>query len=228
MIRIGIPAGLQSTIFSISNVLIQSSINSFGSVVIAGNSAASNIENFIGIATNSIHHAGVSFVSQNLGAGKPDRVRRIAGNCYFLVFLIGTVLSVGVYLLGRPLLGIFTPDAAVIEAGMIRITWVGLSHMLCGGVDVACGLVRGLGRSWLPMIVTLVGACLFRIIWIFTVFAKFPRLDVLYAAYPITWALTLLAHTVCIIVLIRKLFQHTPLKKASPAPVSETSAKQEA
>ena len=227
MIRIGIPAGLQSTIFSISNVLIQSSINSFGSVVIAGNSAACNIESFIGIATNAIHHAGVSFVSQNLGANKPDRVRRVAINCYILVFIIGAVLCAGVYLLGRPLLGIFSPDPLVVEAGMIRITWIGLTYIICGAMDVACGIVRGLGHSWLPMIITLLGACVFRIIWIFTVFARFRSLEVLYASYPITWTITLIAQTICVVIFIRKLHRTKPLKKRLPLPEFELPGKQE-
>ena len=205
MIRIGIPAGLQSTIFSVSNVLIQSSINSFGSIVIAGNSAASNIDGFLGIATNAIHQAGVSFVSQNLGANKPDRIRRVAGSCYFLVVVTDVVLSSVVYLFGRPLLGIFSPDSAVVDAGMVRLFWVGLMHVFCGTMDVACGLVRGLGKSWLPMIISLLGACALRIVWIYTVFIHVRTLDSLYMAYPITWGITLVAHTVCVITLIRKL-----------------------
>jgi len=213
MIRIGIPAGLQSTIFSVSNVLIQSSINSFGSIVIAGNSAASNIDGFLGIATNAIHQAGVSFVSQNLGANKPDRIRRVAGCCYILVVVIDVVLSSVVYLFGRPLLGIFSPDSTVVDAGMVRLFWVGLLHVFCGTMDVACGLVRGLGKSWLPMIISLLGACALRIVWIFTVFAHVRTLDSLYMAYPITWGITLIAHTVCVITLIRKLEAAAPPPK---------------
>ena len=205
MIRIGVPAGLQSTLFSVSNVLIQSSINSFGSAVIAGNSAAQNLEGFIGIVTNSIHQAGVSFISQNLGAGKPNRVSRVAINCYALELSIGVVLSCIIYLFGRPLLGIFSPDIAVVDAGMIRIGIVSVTYVICGAVDVSCGLVRGLGKSWLPMIVTLIGACVLRIIWVLTVFAHFKTLESVYMAYPITWTLTLIAHTVCVVVLIRKL-----------------------
>lgn len=231
MVRIGIPAGLQSTIFSISNVLIQSSINSFGSIVIAGNSAASNIDGFLGIATNAIHQAGVSFVSQNLGANKPDRIRRVAGCCYVLVIVIDVVLSSVVYLFGRPLLGIFSPDSLVVEAGMVRLLWVGLFHVFCGTMDVACGLVRGLGKSWLPMIVTLLGACALRIVWIYTVFARVRTLDSLYIAYPITWGITLIAHTVCVIALIRKLNASARPPKAvrqlpefHPEPAAETAA----
>lgn len=209
MIRIGIPAGLQSTIFSISNVLIQSSINSFGSAAIAGNSAASNIDGFLGIATNAIHHAGVSFVSQNLGAGKRERIVRVAINCYALSIVVGVTLSLTAYTFARPLLGIFSPEASVIEAGLIRMKWVSLTHFICGTMDVACGIVRGLGKSWLPMIISLLGACVLRIIWIFTVFARIRTLDILYMAYPITWSITLLAQTVCIVVLLRRMKRHS-------------------
>jgi len=215
MIRIGIPAGLQSTMFSISNLLIQSSINAFGSTVIAGNSAAGNLESFVSIAMNAIHHAGVSFISQNLGANKPERVPRITAICLSLVAGIGLVMGNCVYLLGRPLLSIFSPESEVIDAGMIRLRIVGSFYFFCGLMDVCCGIVRGLGRSWLPMIVSMLGACALRIIWIYTIFTVYPTLECLYLSYPISWALTFLAHLITVILLIRRLKprEHRPVQQ---------------
>ena len=157
MVRIGIPAGLQGTIFSISNVLIQSSINIFGSTVIAGNSAGSNLDQLVYIAMNAFYHAAVSFVSQNLGAGKIERIPRIARSCFALVVTVGIVTGGLCYLFGRTLLSIFTPEAPVIDAGMIRLQWVCLPYFLCGTMEVGCGIVRGIGHAWLPMLVSTMG-----------------------------------------------------------------------
>lgn len=143
MIRIGIPAGLQGTIFSISNVLIQSSINVFGATVIAGNSAGSNLDQLVYIAMNAFYHSAVSFVSQNLGAGKIDRIPRIARSCFLLVSAIGIATGGICYLFGRSLLAIFSPEASVIDAGMVRLQWVCLPYFLCGMMEVGCGYCPG-------------------------------------------------------------------------------------
>ena len=203
MIRIGIPAGLQGTIFSISNVLIQSSINSFGSTVIAGNAAGSNLDQLVYIAMNSFYHAAVSFVSQNIGANKLERVPRVAFGCYGLVSAFGVAIGAVIFLFGRPLLSIFSPEQAVIDAGMIRLRWCCLPYFLCGLMEVGCGIVRGMGHAWLPMIVSTVGGCVLRVVWIYTVFAQHHTLDSLYLSYPVSWAATATVHALCAFILIR-------------------------
>lgn len=214
IVRIGLPAGLQSSLFAISNVLIQSAINTFGAAVIAGNSAAGNIEGFIGIVTSSISQAGVSFISQNLGAEKPERVKRVVINCYSLAVSVGMVVVCAIYTFGRPLLGIFSSEPEVVDAGMIRIGIVSVSQIICGNVDISTGIVRGLGKSWLPMIITLLGTCVVRILWVYTVFARVGTLKCLYTAYPVTWTLTLIAQVTCVVVLLRRLKQRQTVQQA--------------
>lgn len=194
MMKIGLPAGIQSSLFSFSNVLIQSSINSFGSVVIAGNSAGASIEQFVYISMNSVHQAMVSFTSQNVGAKKPERINRILFACLGLVVTIGLIMGIGVNLLGGPLLSIYSSDPAVIEAGKVRLLWISAPYFLCGIMEVIMGVMRGLGYAITPMIVSLSGACVFRIIWIATFFAWFPSIAVLLASYPISWILTAFCH----------------------------------
>ncbi len=168
MLRIGLPAGIQSTLFSLSNVLIQSSINSFGSVVIAGNSAGASIENFVYISMNAVHQATVSFTSQNNGAGKPERIHQIFISSLGLVTAVGLIMGFGVNLLGGPLLSIYSSDPAVIAAGRVRLLWVSAPYFLCGIMEIVMGVMRGLGYAITPMLVSLSGACLFRIVWILT------------------------------------------------------------
>ena len=199
IIAIGIPAGLQSTIFSVSNVIIQSAINSFGYVTMAGNSAAANLDSFIYIAMNSVYHAALSFTSQNMGARKPERINKVLMGCVALVIMIGIGMTAIVYLLGPKLLSLYVSktDAdrdAVIAVGMIRMTYVALPYSLCGLMEVGCGTLRGLGKSWLPLVISTMGACVSRIIWIYTVFAADPTLETLYISYPISWILTVAAH----------------------------------
>ncbi len=217
MIRIGIPAGLQGTIFSLSNVLIQSSINSFGSVVIAGNVAASNIDQLVYIAMNAVHHAAVSFVSQNVGARKTKRIPKIIGSCYLLVLVVGLALGILFYLFGRPLLAIFSSDVSVIDAGMIRMKWLCLPYFICGMMDVGCGIVRGLGKSWMPMIVSTLGACGLRIVWLLTIFQVYHTLDMLYLSYAVTWVITGGTHAICAL-LIWKKWKRTSVSTTLPLP----------
>ena len=226
MIRIGIPAGLQSTVFSISNVLIQSAINAFGAAAIAGNVAAMNIDNIIYIALNAIHHAAVSFISQNLGAGKLDRIVRIARSCLLMTLAIGGVMCVVTLLAGESLLTIFNREPDVIAAGMVRIRNAGAFYFLCGLMEVSCGIVRGMGSSWLPMIVSMVGVCGIRIVWIYTIFAAFPTLQVLYISYPVTWIITMLIHLLCAVLVYKRLkLRHAPKSKTQMPEFTHESAK---
>lgn len=216
MMQVGLPAGLQSVIFNISNVLIQSSINSFGATVVAGNTAASNIESFVYISMNAIYQTALSFTSQNFGARQFHRVDRILIHCMVLVFMIGIIFGNGVYLLGKPLLSIYTSEPDVIAYGLNRLAVVSVSYCLCGLMDVFAGTIRGLGYSVLPMLVSLIGACVFRVVWIFTVFHWHRSLFVLYASYPISWALTLAAHIICYLIIRHRIFPHKIEKESTP------------
>lgn len=204
MIRIGLPAGMQGAIFSISNVLIQSSINSFGSVAMAGSTAASNIEGFVYTSMNSLHQTALSFTSQNYGAGKTDRINRILLLCLGCVTVVGLVMGNCAYFFGHQLLGIYSSDPEVISYGLVRMSYVAVPYFLCGIMDVMVGSLRGLGYSIMPMLVSLTGACGFRILWIVTVFQWFRSLDTLFISYPISWGLTAAVHMICYFFAIRK------------------------
>ena len=198
IMKIGLPAGLQGCIFSISNVLIQSSVNSFGSTVMAGNTAASNIEGFVYVSMNSLHQTCISFTSQNFGAGKFKRIKKVLINCLVIVAITGLVLGNSAYFFGKYLLSAYNNEAEVISYGLIRLSIISTMYFLCGLMDVMVGAMRGIGYSILPMIVSLVGACGLRIVWIYTVFAKFRTLDILFISYPVTWTITFLSHLVCL------------------------------
>jgi len=204
IIRIGLPAGLQGSLFSISNVLIQSSVNSFGSLVVAGNGVASNIEGFVYTAMNAQHQADMTFASQNYGAGKPDRVKRTLWCCLGVVTAIGLSMGLLILLFGRPLLGLYNQEPEVIAKGMIRMGIIMPTYFLCGLMDVMVGQLRGVGYSIMPMIVSLTGACLLRIVWILTVFAQNHDLTVLYMSYPVSWFVTFVIHFLCYMLIARK------------------------
>lgn len=203
IVIVGLPAGLQGTVFSISNVTIQASVNSFGSIVMAGNGAATNLEGFVYQAMNSFYQSAVSFTSQNLGAKKIDRINKILLTCLLYVTITGFIAGYGVYIFGEPLLGIYTNDPAVVTAGMIRLSNVCRVYLLCGIMDVICGCIRGLGNSFVPMVTSLLGACAFRLVWIATVFKKYHDLKILYISYPISWLLTLSFHLLFYIIIKR-------------------------
>ena len=190
LIKIGIPAGIQGSVFSISNVLIQSSVNSFGEVVLAGNTAASNIEGFIYAAMNAIYSASLAFTAQNVGARNFNNIRKTFIDSLILVTIVGASLSALAILFAKPLLGIYINTEEAIQYGITRMSYIVIPYFLCGIMDVATGTLRGLGFSISPTIITLFGACIFRIVWIYTAFAAHHELWVLYISYPISWALT--------------------------------------
>lgn len=204
IMKIGLPAGLQGCIFSISNVLIQSSVNSFGSTVMAGNTAASNIEGFVYVSMNSLHQTCISFTSQNFGADKFKRIKKVLINCLVIVAITGLVLGNSAYFFGKYLLSAYNNETEVISYGLIRLSIISTMYFLCGLMDVMVGAMRGIGYSILPMIVSLVGACGLRIVWIYTVFVKFRTLDILFISYPVTWTITFLSHLVCYYIVTRK------------------------
>ena len=188
--KIGLPAGLQSCFFSISNMVIQSSINSFGAIAMAGSTAASNIEGFVYNAMNAVYQADLSFTSQNVGAGMYSRINRILGTCILATTLIGLPLGLLACLFGTQLISIYNTDPEVISSGLERLYIICATYFLCGYGDVLVGSLRGMGESFIPMIVTLTGVCGLRILWILTVLNIFPTLGVLYMCYPVSWAVT--------------------------------------
>lgn len=197
IMRIGFPAGLQGTVFSLSNVLIQSSVNSFGSIAVAGNTAGQNIEGFIYMAMNTFHQTALSFSSQNFGAGNYKRIGKVFLECLGLVTFVGLSLGWLAYLFGNQLLGIYSSDPRVIEVGLLRMSVICTMYFLCGIMDVTVGQLRGIGCSVLPMVVSILGVCAFRVFWIFTVFAQYRSLWVLYISYPVSWVLTAGVNMLC-------------------------------
>ncbi len=199
IISIGLPASVQGMVFSFSNVIIQSSINSFGTTVVAGNSAAANLEGFVYMAMNAFYQASVSFTSQNLGAGKTDRINKILFNAELCAIVTGLVMGRLVVFFGHPLLGLYTDSSAAILAGQKRLNVICGTYALCGIMDVVVGSLRGLGKSILPMLVSIVGVCGVRLVWIFTFFKEpyFHTPFSLYMTYPVSWVITFCAHFMC-------------------------------
>lgn len=202
---IGLPAGIQGSLFSISNVLIQSSVNSFGSVAMAGNTAGSNVEGFVYTAMNSVHQTAVSFTGQNLGGRRYDRINKILIECLLFVTMIGLVMGNGAVLFGSRILSLYSSEPEVIAYGLQRMEVICAFYCFCGIMDVLVGSIRGLGYAVMPMFVSLMGACAFRIVWVYTVFQWNRTLRTLYISYPVSWAITALAHAVCFIIVRSKL-----------------------
>lgn len=207
MIQIGLPAGIQGSLFSLSNVLIQSSVNSFGSIAMAGNTASSNIEGFVYTAMNAFHQTAISFTGQNFGAQKYKRIGKILLICQVMVIAVGLLFGNAAYFCGGTLLKLYSSDSAVIEFGLLRMSIICTTYCLCGMMDVMVGSLRGMGHSIMPMLVSLSGACLFRIVWIYTIFAQEHTLLCLYISYPISWALTFGVHLICFMISYRKLIR---------------------
>lgn len=205
IVRVGLPAGMQGAIFSISNVLIQSSVNSFGSIAMAGNTTSQNIEGFIYTSMNAIYQTNLSFTSQNYGGRKFSRINRITLTCIGVVVAVGLVLGLSCYGAGEFLVGIYSSDPEVIRYGVSRLSMFGCTYFICGIMDVMVGAIRGLGYSILPMCVSLTGACAFRVIWIYTVFQWSHSLKTLYLSYPASWIVTTTAHIICFLIIRRKL-----------------------
>ena len=205
IIKIGLPAGIQGIVFSISNVLIQSSINSFGSIAMAGNAAASSLEGFIWISMNAYYQANLSFTSQNIGAKKYSRIKRITIISVGIVAVIGVILGISSNAFGRELLGIYNSNPDVIAFGLNRLKFVGLLSFIGGSADTLGGSMRGLGYSILPTVIALSANCVFRIIWVLTIFKMNPTPDVLFFSYPVSWVLALLCYLVSFIIALHKL-----------------------
>lgn len=194
MMHIGLPAGMQGVCFSLSNVIIQSTVNGYGATIVAGNAASQNLEGFMYVSMNAVHQAAVTFVSANMGAGEHRRMRSAMLQSIALVTMIGVGTGIVFYVFKSYLLGMYTNDTAVIAEGARRLTVFTTTYSLCGIMDVLCGVMRGTGSSVIPMVISLVGACVMRILWVMFVLPLFEdpsiRLMMLYYSYPISWILT--------------------------------------
>lgn len=206
ILRIGIPAGIQGVVFSLSNVVIQSSINSFGATVMAGNAAAANLEGFVWVAMNAFNQAALTFTGRNLGAGKYSRINKIMITTESCEVLTGLILGTLIFILYRPLLGIYSDVPEVIAAGHTRLKYICLTYCFCGMMDCIVGSIRGMGASIVPTVVSLIGACGLRILWIATIFQipQFHTLEMLYISYPVSWLITFFAHMVYYTMLRKK------------------------
>ena len=206
ILQIGLPAGFQGMVFSFSNVVIQSAINSFGAIAVAGNSAAANIEGFVYMAMNAFYQATISFTSQNFGAKQYKRIYKILFSGEVLVIITGLVLGNAAVFFGETLLGIYSASEPVIAEGMLRLQMICTVYALCGIMDVLVGALRGMGCSLVPMIVSLIGACGLRLLWISTVFQmpEYHSLQTVYISYPITWIITFTVHAITFIIVAKK------------------------
>lgn len=213
LLKIGVPAGIQGSLFSISNVIIQSSVNSFGAVVVAGNSAAGTLEGFVYTIMNSFHQTALNFIGQNMGAKQYKRINKILWICLGCVFVVGGVCGGGFYLLGRPLLSIFISDSAqAIEYGMIRMMFICLPYFVCGLMDVTTGAIRGMGVSLTPMVITILGVCGLRIGWIYTIFQipAYHTLSCLYFSYIVSWVATFFVELIAFFIIYRRTIRLHP------------------
>lgn len=191
IMKVGIPAGIQSIVFSLSNIVVQSSLNSFDSaIIVAGNSAALNIENFVYIGMNAFTQATITFTSQNIGAKKYKAIKKILWLTFLLTFISGFSVSFIIWIFGRFFLSLYTNDVAVIDAGMIRLTYVTLLLVLNGLLDVFVCSMRGMGNSIVPTVTMIIGICGLRMSWLWFIFPLYPTLQIIYVCFPISWIFT--------------------------------------
>ena len=207
---VGVPAGIQSVVINFSNVLLQSSVNSFGSIAMAGYTAANNIFGFLFVSVNSITQACMSFTSQNYGAGKKKRMDRVLIDCMILSVIVAVTLGGSANLFGPQLLHIYTTDADVIACGTEILLYTTLTYFLCGIMDLIPGALRGMGHSAVPMILSIIGTVGTRIFWIYGVFPTHRSLMVLFLSYPASWLATILLQAVCFYFVRKKVHSTMP------------------
>lgn len=207
MIRIGLPAGMQSSLFAISNVMIQSSVNSFGDIFMSGNAASGNIEGFVYVSLNAFHQTAVNFIGQNSGARQYKRITKTLWICLACCVVVGLSLGTLIWSFGPQLLSVYITDSAeAIGYGMIRMTYIALPYFLCGLMDVSTGALRGLGSSFTPMLISVLGVCGIRIFWISTLFQlpQFHTPQFLYSSYAFSWTVTFLCQMTAFYFVFRK------------------------
>ena len=202
--QVGLPAGIQSTVINFSNALLQSSVNSFGSIAMAGYTAANNLFGFLYVSTNSITQACMSFTSQNYGVGKWKRMDRVLFDCIILSVAVVLILGGGMYFFGPEVLKIYTTNPRVISCGMEVLTYTTLTYFLCGIMDLLPGALRGMGYSSVPMILSIIGTVGTRIVWIFGIFPNHRSLDILFISYPVSWMITIVLQVICFYFVRRK------------------------
>ncbi|MBC5684369.1 MATE family efflux transporter [Ruminococcus sp. NSJ-13] len=195
--QVGIPAGIQSTVINFSNALLQSSVNSFGSTAMAGYTAANNILGFLYVSVNAVTQACMSFTSQNYGVGKYKRMDRVLINCLILSVVISGILGCGSYAFGTEILKVYTEDPKVIQCGLEILSMTTVTYFLCGIMDLFPGALRGMGRSGVPMILSIIGTVGTRIVWIFMLFPQHRSLEFLFISYPASWLLTIVMQVIC-------------------------------
>ena len=205
--QVGVPAGIQSTVINFSNVLLQSSVNSFGSIAMAGYTAANNILGFLFVSVNSVTQACMSFTSQNYGVRKWKRMDKILVDCMILSMIVALVLGGGFYIFGSQILRIYTENEEVIRCGMEILSYTTLTYFLCGFMDLFPGAMRGMGFSAAPMMLSIVGTVGTRIVWIFGIFPRYRSLSVLFISYPVSWILTIAMQVVCFFIVRRKVHE---------------------
>ena len=220
IIRIGLPAGIQSSMFAISNVIVQSSINSFNSeALMSGNGAAANIEGFVYVLMNSFHQTAVNYIGQNMGAHQYKRIKKIFGLCLIYVTIAGFAAGFSVWTFGEKLLSIYITDSPeAIQYGLIRFNYIALPYFVCGLMDVSTGSLRGLGASFTPMLLSILGVCGIRIMWIYTVFQipKFHTPEWLYISYLMSWLGTFIFQTTAFIIIYKKRVQSHNIASRMP------------
>ena len=195
--QVGVPAGIQSTVINLSNALLQSSVNSFGSTAMAGYTAANNIFGFLYISVNSITQSCMSFTSQNYGVRKTKRMDKILIDCMILSFVFSFTLGCGAYFFGNELLRLYTSDPKVIQCGIEILAFTTVPYFCCGLMDLFPGALRGMGHSGVPMILSIIGTVGTRIVWIFGLFPNHRSLSFLFISYPVSWILTILMQVIC-------------------------------
>lgn len=207
LFQVGIPAGIQSTVINFSNVLLQSSVNSFGSIAMAGYTAANNIFGFLYATVNSFTQACMSFTSQNYGVKKWKRMDKVLIDCMILSVAVTLIMGGGVYIFGEPILGIYTSDPEVIRCGMEILLYTTATYFLCGLMDLFPGAMRGMGYSTMPMILSIIGTVGTRIFWIYCIFPSHHSLDVLFISYPLSWFLTIVMQVACFYFVRKKVYR---------------------
>ncbi len=221
ILRVGVPAGLQSTLFALSNVIIQSSINGFGAAAVAGSAAAANLEAFVYASMNAVTQSCLTVVGQNYGAAKPKNIDLAMLQCLALTVCVGLGMAILVYAAGRPLLRFYGCTGEGIAFGLRRLRIICLWYFLCGMMEIPACAMQGMGRSLLAMLVTMFGACVSRVVWVYTVFRVRPTFFVLMISYPLSWILTFCVHAVCLLCLRRKVY---PLLRNAQASGAEQAA----
>ena len=205
ILKVGLPAGIQSTVINFSNVLLQSSVNSFGEIAMAGYTAANNILGFLYVSVNSVTQACMSFTIQNYGVRKFKRMDKVLVDCAILSIIVSVVIGGGSYLLGHQILGIYTKQEDVIQCGMEILSISTIPYFLCGLMDMIPGSMRGVGYSAVPMLLSIIGTVGTRLVWIYGVFPEHRSLYVLFMSYPVSWGLTIVMQAICLVFVRRKI-----------------------